>query len=318
MAEKKSGGNKKKIIIIGIALLLVVGVVLALIFFLPKGKATAEHFNEVCDITIADSEEAKADYNHFKDKVSQTEGVKYYNDEIVSLQRIITSVDEVADYYNDYYIFAANNNRNKDINDALAKIKTTQKALNDIMAEAKKNIDGGMTHVQNVWVDYRAEFLNLIKHYQKLFGAMNYVYHNQLANITVSNPASQQIFKAVDSYMNVFVKDIQTLVDNNIKGSKAEDYNLGRLKQKATAFANFVDENIEDRENIEAYYMQMPTGYDYIGMFNEKFGASFEDVIDSISQEGILSYTNEIAATDANAATSLATTKTFLLGGEVA
>lgn len=321
MAEKKAAGKGKKLLIIFIALVAIVAVVLALVFLLPKGKGMAEQFKEVCAVTIADSEEAKADYAHFEEKVDQTEGVKYYAEEIDALRTMIVSIDEVADFYNEYYLFAQYNKYNGEIGKAILQIRGSQKNLNSIMAIAKRNIEGGMTHVQNVWVDYRAEFLDLISGYKNLFAAMNKVYHEDLADVTVSNPASQEILKGIEGYMNVFVRDVKKLVDTNIKSSKAETYSLGTLALKVKAFSQFVSKNIIDRKNIERYYLTTPVAYDYIGMFKEKFNHGFENVIDTItlndSSKLEFTYTSEIIANDANAAVSLVTTKTFLLGGAV-
>lgn len=321
MAEKKSSGKGKKILIIAIVLVLIVGLVLGLVFLLPKGKSTADNFKEVASITIADNEEAKADYALFETKVDETEGVKHYAAEIDALRLIVVAADEVVDFYNEYYVFAENNSYNGEIEAALSQIKDSQKNLNSIMTDAKPTlVDAGISHVQNVWIDYRVEYLNFVQGMQKLFANMNKAYHEAMGNATVTNAASRAILNTIDSYMTVIVRDVQKLVDINVKGSKSETYTLGNLDAKALSFALFVVRNIQDRSNIESYYVDMPMAYTTISNFESKFNQGLDKVLDSLELDLFVpevTYENELTTTDQEAAEMLELVKKFIVGGEV-
>ncbi|MBO5395195.1 MAG: hypothetical protein J6A28_04800 [Clostridia bacterium] len=319
MAEKKKGGKGKKIAIIMLALLVVAVTVVLLVVFLPKNKSTADNFKEITSITIADNEESKADYVLFEEKIAKTSGVQYYSDELSAIKSLTNSLDSVADFYNDYYLFAQDNSFNGQINDGINQIKNSQKKLNDILAAAKLDVEAGMSIIQSTWIDYRATAATFVKGYQKLFEGMNKAYHSSLGNVLVTNDASRVILNTVDAYVAVIISDIDKLVSSNLSGSKESTYSLGDLGAKIEGFSHFVASYIKDQTHIQNFYYTMPECYGQLAKFEQTFGENLTKLLDTISYnpELEISYSNNLTLTNAQAAALLSNMKAFVLGGEV-
>ena len=333
MAEKetkKSGGKFKKFIIFLVVIALLAGGVVGLVVLLRgNDKSVAENLNDVSSVTMVDNEEVKADYATLKTKIQSTAAVSYYNDEAASLAKLVGTVDEVADYYNQYYIFAQNNkihkSNKKKIKKALKNIKNVQKEMNELLdrAESSSLTTNASTHLQNMWIDYREMYAQQFENYKILFASLNKVYHGSLGKTVAVNQASKNILNAVDDYMTVLNNEIHGLVKSDTKGNKSTGYNY-TFAAKIDGFDKFVQKYIANDETItEYYFIETPKIYhDSIANFYSFLDESnFINVINTIqfdSTEVVADFDKaEITDDDMEADNVCYRVNNFIVGGDI-
>ena len=154
--EKKTKKKDKKKLIILVGLVAAVVLTASLVLFLPKGRTSKQNLNDISSITMADNQDIEADYETFVDKIDDDAGVDYYSNEMQLISMLNYAMDEVADYYNEYYPLANKTGAYApSINGAIGKIRKAQKQLIDILNKVEKDSFDGQTYLQNARLSLR-------------------------------------------------------------------------------------------------------------------------------------------------------------------
>lgn len=322
MAEKKSGGKLKKLLIFTIVLAVIGGVVLALVLAFSRGNTTTiDRLNSLSTTMVTDNEDTKASYKAMQDKIASTAGVSYYETEIKDFYDLSESLDDVVDFYNEYYVFAKDNKirekQSKKITKSIRNIKSNQKELKEFLVKSK-TIET-QSHLQNLWIDYRAKYIEQFKNYQKLFVSLNKVYHGCLGETFAVSNASRNVFDCVDSYMVVIAQDLTALSQQDVKGNKESDYTY-TLSAKIEAFGEFCSSYVEDDDSVQMYYYSpyYQTLHNRVAKFESLTGDDFEEVIKSVEEVGGVPVAKYAVPAEADSETQeiCSLVKLFVVGGE--
>ena len=318
--DKKSTGSKKKWFF-GLGFLIVVAIVLIVVCTLPvDNNKVISALNNVTTTSVVQNEENKANFVSLQTEITGNATVKYYADEIEDVYMIMESVDQISNYYNDYYIYAKDNNVRRANASAILssanQIKNIQKHMNTSLSDsvAKK----GSSFLQNNWIEFRAHFASQLREYAKMFASLNKVYQGSMGGSLVNNKASTQILNCVDDYMAFLTENFDALVEHDIEGSLQSSYAYD-LSAQVEAFSKFTNKYLANRESIQNYSFDatIQTKFALVSQFEEALQeTSFRPVIESASyQGGLLKASFTKTSSHQDAPSILANVNLFVVGG---
>lgn len=267
MADKKqskeySAGNGKRWLF-GFGFLALVAIIIVIIVIsIPANPNTAmQLLNKASTNSFMMSQTEKTNFDGFELKVANAQKVNNYlvvmPQEMEDVETLSITLAQVLEHYNDYIIFATNNNalnkNYKNIKSGLNKAKDNQKQLNLIISEVNKLSDQSSTHLQNAWIDFREEYAQWLNNYQKAIEALKNAYKDGLGDVTTNNLASTIILNTVCDYVDVISDDFDALVKFDNENPNANVYEY-KSKGKITGFAQFVDKYLINDADIVDYY----------------------------------------------------------------
>ncbi len=296
MAEqKKSGKGKKFMVGLGVLAVIAIIIVVIVISIPPNTNSALNLLNKAYTNSFLMSQTEKAEYNKFQTKVDANKVNNYIitmSQEMKDVQTLSITLAGVLDYYNDYLTFAqSNKNFNKhykSIKNGLNGAIDSQKQLNNMLEEVNKLGTQSATYLQSAWIEFREEYTNWLSNYNKAISSLEEAYRGSMGEVTTNNLASTVILSTASDFVQVIYNDFVKLVDYDKQNPNANAYTY-ESAGKIMAFQQFVEQNIEDTNEIKDYYFvtEIKAKYQKINQYFSLYAQ--EDMTNAISSIKLIS-----------------------------
>lgn len=311
MAEKKqskgySAGNGKRWLL-GIAsiVLIAIMVVVIVIAIPPNTNSAVDILNRATVDSFMVSQKEKTSFDNFEAKVANSKQVNNYikviPTEMEDVQTLSVVMAEVVDYFNDYMFFIEKTKgfkkNAKEITKSFKDAFESQRQLNAILAEVNKLNEQSPTYLQNVWIDFRAEYVEWLGYYQTAIAGLTSAYQEGMGNSTYNNLASTIILNTANDYISCLINGFNEMLDYEKENPNATTYEY-KLKGMIKGFELFVKAQIVDDEDIQNYSFSFPavkSKYSRIEQYFELYGetdmSTIIPTIEYISESPVVTHT---------------------------
>lgn len=292
--EYSATGAKKWLVLVGVVVLIAICIV-AIVLAIPANTYSMIESLEQSEQTylLKDANEKK-NYSTFRSKVNSNAQTRYYNQELIDVETLSTSMSVVLKYYSDFMVFANSNkvmsSNYKKIRSNISKAGKYQDKIDKILEDASKLEGSSVTLLQNSMIDFRKEFCEYVNSYYNAFVSLNNCYQGCFGESYSNNAASTQILNAVNDYIYTIVNDYKVLISSDRKGETNSSNYSYKSRYKIYYLNKFVNEYIADRSEIRNYMFNETTQAKYekinrfFSLYNEK---DFTQLIITINQSGV-------------------------------
>ena len=252
---KQSGSGK----VIGFfaAIVLIAIIVVAIVLSIPpKMDELRTGLGKISTSSFMQTDESMTDFKDAQSKIGENVTIEYYVDEMEEVIKVTTTVNDVVEYYNKYYMFAQENDFLKDnfktIKNAINKIAASSENLDKIIDEMNLYNSTANTHLQGKYIEFRKEYLVWLDANRTMISCLSDVFGECLEDKFVNNAASRLVLDGVNIYMDNIVEGFKKLAEED-KLVGGEQYTNSTYNEDVDKFASFVSDYVTDESFVRSY-----------------------------------------------------------------